>query len=236
MPTLDIDLAWHTHQLLGRTYHEHCKQYVRRHLDHLDKVEENYLSDAFEKTRRAWKARFELPYTFCGCSVSGGSLWSKIGPGSGQDFYTTTQYLLHHDSMRPPAVETEREVFCRKATHPSDHNSIFDNRRKDISDNKRLVRSKKRAEKQPRGKGISFLKSKKSNADLFSFDDDHEPAFLKPIPEWFFDSKGGYTKFAASMADRHSVVQDVRFSIDVYLTENSHIWVLGQVTRSTEEV
>ncbi|KAG6805310.1 hypothetical protein H0H92_015894, partial [Tricholoma furcatifolium] len=55
VPTLDIDLAWHTHQLLGNTYHEHCLKFVGRYIDHDDKVEEQTLSTSFDLTCRAWK-------------------------------------------------------------------------------------------------------------------------------------------------------------------------------------
>lgn len=33
VPTLDIDLAWHTHQLMSGTYNKDCKQYVGRYVD-----------------------------------------------------------------------------------------------------------------------------------------------------------------------------------------------------------
>ena len=33
VPTLDIDLAWHTHQLGGSTYHNDCIAYVGRYID-----------------------------------------------------------------------------------------------------------------------------------------------------------------------------------------------------------
>jgi hypothetical protein len=33
VPTLDIDLVWHTHQLLTAGYHSDCKQFVGRYID-----------------------------------------------------------------------------------------------------------------------------------------------------------------------------------------------------------
>lgn len=33
VPTLDIDLAWHTHQLMGDKYHHDCMRYVNRYID-----------------------------------------------------------------------------------------------------------------------------------------------------------------------------------------------------------
>lgn len=33
VPTLDIDLAWHTHQLKANYYHTDCKRIVGRYID-----------------------------------------------------------------------------------------------------------------------------------------------------------------------------------------------------------
>lgn len=33
VPTLDIDLAWHTHQLMADQYNADCTKYVRRYID-----------------------------------------------------------------------------------------------------------------------------------------------------------------------------------------------------------
>jgi len=33
VPTLDIDLAWHTHQLLASQYQNDCLEHVRRYID-----------------------------------------------------------------------------------------------------------------------------------------------------------------------------------------------------------
>jgi len=77
VPTLDIDLGWHTHQLMAKKYQADCKLYIGRFVDqfshlkfHLivqrrsfpatsdDKVEENQLATAFDLTCRAWQVRF----------------------------------------------------------------------------------------------------------------------------------------------------------------------------------
>jgi Glycine-rich domain-containing protein-like len=33
VPTLDIDLAWHTHQLMGQKYNNQCRTFVKRFID-----------------------------------------------------------------------------------------------------------------------------------------------------------------------------------------------------------
>jgi len=33
VPTLDIDLAWHSHQLRAKSYESDCAKYVKRYVD-----------------------------------------------------------------------------------------------------------------------------------------------------------------------------------------------------------
>lgn len=45
VPTLSIDLSWHTHMLSGEKYHQDCLRYLDRFLDHDDRVEEGILGE-----------------------------------------------------------------------------------------------------------------------------------------------------------------------------------------------
>ncbi|KAH9814432.1 hypothetical protein DFH28DRAFT_971717 [Melampsora americana] len=70
VPTLDIDLVWHTHQLVrGYKYCQDTLDLVGRLVDHNDDVEEGHLSDSFEKTSKAWKEMFGVSYSECDCSL-----------------------------------------------------------------------------------------------------------------------------------------------------------------------
>ncbi|EGF99833.1 uncharacterized protein MELLADRAFT_118211 [Melampsora larici-populina 98AG31] len=70
VPTIDIDLAWHTHQLVrGWKYCQDTIDLVGRLVDHNDDVEESQLSDSFEKTSKAWKDMFGVSYSGCDCSL-----------------------------------------------------------------------------------------------------------------------------------------------------------------------
>ncbi|OCH91521.1 hypothetical protein OBBRIDRAFT_834175 [Obba rivulosa] len=62
VPTLDIDLVWHTHQIMGDQYSRDCVAYVGRFIDHDDTVDELRLSNSFGKTCEAWQGRFGYPY------------------------------------------------------------------------------------------------------------------------------------------------------------------------------
>ena len=33
VPTLDIDLVWHTHQMMGEAYFRDCKKFTGRYID-----------------------------------------------------------------------------------------------------------------------------------------------------------------------------------------------------------
>ncbi|KAG1766295.1 hypothetical protein EDD22DRAFT_750248, partial [Suillus occidentalis] len=69
VPTLDIDLGWHTHQLMASRYQNDCLSLVGRYVDHDDKVEEGQLATSFDLTCRAWNDRYHVPYMHCGCPL-----------------------------------------------------------------------------------------------------------------------------------------------------------------------
>jgi len=62
VPTLDIDLAWHTHQLQS-SYRIDTAQAVGRAIDHNDKVEETDLGYGFDDTAKLWEASLPLTAT-----------------------------------------------------------------------------------------------------------------------------------------------------------------------------
>lgn len=67
VPTLDIDLIWHTHQLCFKYYLKESLVIKGMLIDHCDKMDETILHKAYEKTARAYKSRFKLDYTVCLC-------------------------------------------------------------------------------------------------------------------------------------------------------------------------
>ncbi|KAG6908090.1 hypothetical protein DXG01_006181 [Tephrocybe rancida] len=112
VPTLDIDLAWHTHQLLGEKYNVDCLTFVGRYVDHNDKVAEHKLSSAFDLTCRAWNDRFNVPYTHCGCPLPGERIGERL-----------SHLVRLHNTPTPHLIPPSRgDVLA--ATHPSEHDSI----------------------------------------------------------------------------------------------------------------
>lgn len=63
VPTLDIDLAWHTHQLQGKAYKEDSEDVLGMFLDHNDNVGEGHLGNGLAVTEKLWKERFGYDYT-----------------------------------------------------------------------------------------------------------------------------------------------------------------------------
>lgn len=59
VPTLDVDLAWHTHQLSPKNYYKYTTKPIsagfRTFIDHDDKVDENKLSEGFEWTSKMYR-------------------------------------------------------------------------------------------------------------------------------------------------------------------------------------
>jgi hypothetical protein len=67
VPTLDIDLAWHTHQLSPQSYWLHSVSVTGRLVDHDDKIMEEKLSDGFALTSKAYQKLYKEPYSECTC-------------------------------------------------------------------------------------------------------------------------------------------------------------------------
>jgi len=67
VPTLDVDLAWHTHQLSPRAYYAYTVGNCGRFVDHDDKVPEDKLSEEFAWTTKRYQELFGEAYSECTC-------------------------------------------------------------------------------------------------------------------------------------------------------------------------
>ena len=67
VPTLDIDLAWHTHQLSPAEYYKYVEWHTNKFVDHDDKIAETKLSDAFEWTSKVYQKKYKELYSECTC-------------------------------------------------------------------------------------------------------------------------------------------------------------------------
>jgi hypothetical protein len=67
VPTLDIDLVWHTHQCSPRHYEAGTMNLVGRFVDHDDKLGKDKLDNGFTNTKDLYRMRFGEDYQRCNC-------------------------------------------------------------------------------------------------------------------------------------------------------------------------
>ncbi|KAF6818890.1 alpha-ketoglutarate-dependent sulfonate dioxygenase [Colletotrichum plurivorum] len=67
VPTIDVDLAWHTHQLSSKAYFDYTVAKMEAFVDHNDKVDEDKLSTAFEWTSKTYQEMYGEVYSECKC-------------------------------------------------------------------------------------------------------------------------------------------------------------------------
>ncbi|KAF8159172.1 hypothetical protein B0H34DRAFT_392677 [Crassisporium funariophilum] len=178
VPTLDIDLVWHTHQLMSDQYKEDCFRYVGRFIDHDDKIEGTKLSSAFDDTCRTWKERYKVDYSYCGCPLPGATFGQRFSKLIGNKTPPGPSVV----QLTPP----DRSDTLA-STHGSDHNAAHfwdpkNSREHDIAlqDYSLLSRQKRRREiKSMKGKEKA---KDKEVAKSMETPLPHDPAFLVPLP------------------------------------------------------
>lgn len=67
VPTLDVDLGWHTAQLTPVTYFVYTTDRCKKFINHDDKVGDTALRDAFEKTSKNYQKLYGEVYSECTC-------------------------------------------------------------------------------------------------------------------------------------------------------------------------
>ncbi|TFY50729.1 hypothetical protein EVG20_g11361 [Dentipellis fragilis] len=165
VPTLDIDLVWHTHQLQAADYQRECKKYTGRYIDHDDKVEETHLSNAFDLTCRAWNARFHVPYMHCGCPLPGDTVGQKL-----------SRLVTHMGMKYNPKIPVPPEhPAMLAATHPSDHNSIVV---PDLPHQDAHRRQRERKIERRRQRDAELVRQGRMRQDVYDRGASHNAAFL----------------------------------------------------------
>ena len=162
VPTLDVDLAWHTHQLQPKTYYHCTVSVLYKYLDHDDKVEDTILAKGFEWISKEYQKRYGELYSECTCwycesvresfapKLDLGNLKRKI---RGKPSVLEEQLNQLHSSADPSA----------ESAHISAHNAIKPNttrsrllRERNIKTKlerdyqKAIARAKKRGYEPPR--------------------------------------------------------------------------------------
>lgn len=100
-------------------------KYIRRFVDHDDKVSETRLGDSYDLTSRAWAARFGVPYSVCGCHQHdpfiglGPSVPGKLKFWSKDKESKTDKRARLIEEMLAGMDKDEKD-----ASHPSVHNMV----------------------------------------------------------------------------------------------------------------
>lgn len=67
VPTLDIDLVWHTHQCSPERYYAVTNELAGKFIKHDDSIVQNKLNTGLKETIRLWRTQFGSEYQVCGC-------------------------------------------------------------------------------------------------------------------------------------------------------------------------
>ncbi|KAF2207168.1 hypothetical protein CERZMDRAFT_63004 [Cercospora zeae-maydis SCOH1-5] len=119
VPTLDVDLAWHTHQLYPSRYMEYTVHQCKQFIDHDDKIAEVKLNDSFAWTSKTYTRLTSLPYSECTCwyceaiRESHTSHASRLFSGSSAQAGDRL-----HDAEQDPAKSVH--ISAHNAVRPSD--------------------------------------------------------------------------------------------------------------------
>jgi len=80
VPTLDVDLAWHTHQTMPSAYYKYSTRLTKKFIDHDDKMDDSKLSEAFEWTSKTYQENYNEVYSECTCWYCEGERSSSPPP------------------------------------------------------------------------------------------------------------------------------------------------------------
>ena len=112
VPTLDVDLAWHTHQLNPPSYFKYVVTKARQFVDHDDKVAEVALNDAFAWTCKTYEKKYGGKYSECTC-------WYCE---SVREQNTSTASRIFSSKGKQTVHDTEQDP--KKSVHISAHNAV----------------------------------------------------------------------------------------------------------------
>ncbi|KAL0950317.1 hypothetical protein HGRIS_010292 [Hohenbuehelia grisea] len=171
VPTLDIDLAWHTHQLMATAYGKDCKKVMQKFIDHNDKISQDTLAISYDLTCKAWKERFGQAYSHCGCPLPGDSIGKKLQRLIGVLENTAPSHLI------PP-----EQPDLLAATHPSDHNAVFPVHRRAEAQAAQKQRRAKNARRQQKAVEEAKRDRASEKDGYIEVVEDHLVAFLTPVP------------------------------------------------------
>ncbi|RSL46825.1 hypothetical protein CEP54_013669 [Fusarium duplospermum] len=124
VPTLDIDLAWHTHLLSPYAYYHHSKRSTTKLIDHVDKIDEVRFCKGFEWTNKKYQSKYGEIYSECSCWYCE-TLRTRLTP-SLEKVYEVMGLSSIHSEIDEKFHESGLVKACPadRSPHISSHNSI----------------------------------------------------------------------------------------------------------------
>jgi hypothetical protein len=119
---------------------------------------------------------FNVRYTYCGCPIPGETIAQKVAR------------VIKADHAIPSQLVPPNRDDLLAATHPSDHNAVFAMHRKWSSQKSQKNRRKKFARRQKANAALAKV-GLLDERDI-ERSHGHHPAFLMPVPLYYYDSVG----------------------------------------------
>ncbi|CAG8282932.1 unnamed protein product [Penicillium salamii] len=127
VPTLDIDLLWHTHQLSPLAYGKYCQTQVGRYVDHVDTICTVTRSTGEDDTARLWAKRYgesyfdpentakkaEIERCKAMCKQKGEAMMAKL-----------TAYDDSHEYMKKEIDEKSERLAIKQASIRDTHTAV----------------------------------------------------------------------------------------------------------------
>ncbi|QRW13176.1 hypothetical protein RhiLY_12175 [Ceratobasidium sp. AG-Ba] len=180
VPTLDIDLVWHTMMLRPHAYREATLKFLGRVLPHDDMIEEGKPVSSLQ-SRQTYGKRQKTFYSTCGCYKHPNPIASSSS--SGLKFWKKSKM----DPLEEPLGTNypPNSVNTDLATHPSDHSSVIVRGDRTVRlRERRSERHARDAAKVTKGKGKDQTGDvPEAEAELVQ----HERAFLRHAPDSISD-------------------------------------------------
>jgi Glycine-rich domain-containing protein-like len=111
VPTLDVDLGWHTHQLSPKSYYDYTFDKCKKFIDHDDKMDEDQLNTGFEWTSKTYQKLFQGVYSECTCWYCEGNSPCPL-----------RMWLL----LTPPAIRSKHISSAGRIFGTSTHEKVAD--------------------------------------------------------------------------------------------------------------
>lgn len=114
VPTLDIDLIWHTHQCSQWQYAAATKELAGKFVNHDDSIVQGRLDSGLQDTKSLYRMRFGQEYHICGCwdcealqstieKAGKGADWGRIAKEVGEEvaYYRAVEVARRKGQLIP---------------------------------------------------------------------------------------------------------------------------------------